>query len=62
MLSKNKIKQINLLKKKKYRLKYGSFFAEGKKIVAELLDSNIKIEYIVATENWLYKTKNLKLL
>ncbi len=53
MLSKNKIKQINLLKKKKYRLKYGSFFAEGKKIVAELLDSNIKIEYIVATENWL---------
>jgi len=53
MISQNKIKQINLLKNKKHRLKYNNFVAEGRKIVGELLESDIKIEYIVATENWL---------
>ncbi len=57
MISLNRIKQINLLKNKKYRLKYNNFVAEGRKIVGELLESDIKIEYIVATENWIDNNK-----
>jgi len=57
MISQNRIKQINLLKNKKNRLKYNNFVAEGRKIVGELLKSNIKIEYIVATEHWIENNK-----
>lgn len=38
-LSKNKIKYIQSLKEKKYRSEYGTFVAEGKKLVSELLGS-----------------------
>ncbi|MDD3789694.1 MAG: RNA methyltransferase [Petrimonas sp.] len=39
MLSKNKIKYIQSLKDKKHRLEHGTFVAEGKKIVSDLMES-----------------------
>ncbi len=56
-ISQNKIKHINLLKNKKYRIKYGNFVAEGLKIVDELIFSNTKIEYLIATVEWQEKNK-----
>ncbi len=40
MLSKNKIKQIQQLKQKKFRNKYGLFVVEGVKSVTEFLENN----------------------
>ena len=53
MFSKNKIKFINSLKKKKYREIHKLFFAEGEKLADELLKSEIKIKNIIATQEWL---------
>ena len=56
MLSKNKIKFINSLKKKKNRIKKGCFIAEGEKIIFELLgDSTYKITELFAIESFLSK-------
>lgn len=49
MLSKNQIKSINQLKQKKYRIKQQLFFAEGIKIVKELLASNMTLKMLYAT-------------
>lgn len=57
MLSKNKIKFINSIKKKKYREIHQCFFAEGEKLVDELLDSNIQIINIFATTDWINKNQ-----
>lgn len=54
-LSKNKIKQITSLSRKKYRQEYGLFVAEGEKLVAEILASQLRIESIVALPGWLEK-------
>jgi TrmH family RNA methyltransferase len=51
MLSKAQIKLIRSLQLKKYRDSEGLFVAEGKKIVEELIASDIEIEHIYATEN-----------
>jgi len=53
MLSKNKIKFINSIKKKKYRDAYQIFFAEGEKLVDELLLSDNEISTIFATNEWI---------
>ena len=53
MLSKNKIKFINSIKKKKYREIYQCFFAEGEKLVDELLNSSVQIIDIFATADWI---------
>ncbi|MFC2152115.1 RNA methyltransferase [Bacteroidota bacterium] len=53
MLSKNKIKFINSIKKKKYREIHQCFFAEGEKLVDELLNSNVQIIDIFATTDWI---------
>lgn len=50
MVGKNKIKLINSLKQKKQRSKNGLFIAEGKKTVAELLNSSFQLEKVYATE------------
>ncbi|MEZ4811652.1 MAG: RNA methyltransferase [Allomuricauda sp.] len=42
MVTKNQIKLVTSLQQKKYRSKHGLFVVEGKKLVAELLDSGIK--------------------
>lgn len=53
MLSKNKIKFINSIKKKKFRDIHQCFFAEGEKLVDELLHSNVQITDIYATTDWM---------
>lgn len=53
MLSKNKIKFINSIKKKKYREIHKCFFAEGEKIVDELIHSNVQITDLYATADWI---------
>lgn len=57
MLSKNKTKFINSIKKKKYRELYQCFFAEGEKLVDELLHSEFQITDILSTSEWLDKNK-----
>lgn len=46
MLSKAQVKLIRSLQLKKYREAEGLFIAEGKKIVEELLESDIKVEHV----------------
>ena len=53
MLSKNKIKFINSIKKKKYRDINQCFFAEGEKLVDELLNSDLNIIEIYAISKWI---------
>lgn len=59
MLSKNKIKFINSIKKKKYRDLHQVFFAEGEKIIDELLKSDVEFLNIFATEEWMEQQKKL---
>jgi TrmH family RNA methyltransferase len=53
MLSKNKIKLISSLQRKKARDETSLFVAEGNKLVSELLDSNFITHYLVAHPDWL---------
>ena len=53
MLSKNKIKFINSIKKKKYRNQHQCFFVEGEKLVDELLNSDFKVIDLFATKEWI---------
>ena len=59
-ISKNQLKQIALLKEKKFREREGLFVAEGEKIVEELIHSDFEIISILASNGWL--TENEKLL
>jgi len=53
-LSKNKLKYIRSLHKKKFRQKYNKFIVEGDKIVQEILQApNVEIEQLLALEPWL---------
>lgn len=52
MLSKSKIKQIQSLNVKKYRQKYSQFTVEGAKSVKELLNSDLQVVEIFATDKW----------
>ncbi|HEY4619019.1 MAG TPA: RNA methyltransferase [Flavobacterium sp.] len=51
MVSKNQIKLISSLQQKKYRIANQLFFAEGVKVVLELLESNFELEHLYTTEN-----------
>ncbi len=53
MLSKNKIKFIQSLDRKRIRDEHGVFLAEGNKLVEEALSSGFEIELLVATEEFL---------
>lgn len=53
MLSKQVTKIIQNLEKKKFREKYNLFKTEGDKLVGELLHSGLKINNIIATEEWI---------
>ncbi len=53
MLSKNKIKQIQSLNRKKYRDETGLFLVEGNKMVEEALRSDYQIESLVCTTEFL---------
>ena len=52
-LSKNKIKLIHSLEKKKHRQKEGLFLAEGNKCVSDLIKSGYYPKTLIATEDWL---------
>ena len=48
-LSKNKIKLIQSLSKKKYRDEMGLFVAEGEKLIHQLLAAQFKFQTLIAT-------------
>lgn len=50
MISKNQIKIINSLQQKKYRKIHQQFFAEGKKVIQELLNSNFELIELFTTQ------------
>ncbi|OIQ21815.1 MAG: RNA methyltransferase [Flavobacterium sp. MedPE-SWcel] len=50
MVSKNQIKLITGLQQKKYRKQYKQFFAEGAKVVQELLNSNFELQELYTTQ------------
>jgi TrmH family RNA methyltransferase len=52
MLSKNKIKFIRSLEKRKYRNETACFLAEGNKLVADILPF-FECEYLIAKASWL---------
>ncbi len=51
MVSKNQIKRITSLQQKKFRLESGLFFAEGLKVISELLDSNLTLDHLYVTDH-----------
>ncbi len=51
-ITKNQLKHIRLLRQKKYRQQYGEFVVEGEKNVDELINSNLKINHLFATNDW----------
>ncbi len=53
MLSKNKIKQIQSLNRKKNREESGLFLVEGNKMVEEAIHSDFKVETLVCTSGFL---------
>lgn len=53
LLSRNKIKWIRSLHQKKFRDREGLFLAEGTKIVSEVLESNLEINYLVLSPEFL---------
>lgn len=57
MISKNQIKFVKSLQKKKFRLASKCFVVESSKNVNEILNSNYKIQQIYATKNWIEKYK-----
>ena len=59
MFSKSQLKLITSLSQKKYREKHQLFFAEGKKIVSELLKSSLQLHSIYTTED-IFETEKEK--
>ncbi len=51
MVSKNQIKLITSLQQKKYRLANKLFFAEGVKVIQELVESNFELEHLFTSRN-----------
>ena len=60
MVSKNQIKLITSLQQKKYRYSNKLFFAEGVKVIQELLHSNFELEHLYSTQNDFDEVSNLK--
>lgn len=50
MVSKNQIKLITSLQQKKYRKQHELFFAEGIKVIQELLNSNFELYHLFSVE------------
>ena len=51
MVSKNQIKLITSLQQKKYRFSHQLFFAEGIKVIQELVESNFELVHLYTTQN-----------
>jgi TrmH family RNA methyltransferase len=58
MVSKNQIKLITSLQQKKYRATHGLFFAEGVKVIQELLQSNFELHHLFQTESLFESVSN----
>lgn len=58
MVSKNQIKLITSLVQKKYRKQHQLFFAEGAKVINELLNSKFELEHVYCTSD-LFPTVSL---
>ena len=58
MISKNQIKFVKSLQKKKFRLESKCFVVESTKNVIEILNSNYKVQQIFATESLIERFKN----
>jgi len=52
VLSKNQIKLITSLQKKKFRDQYNLFVAEGNKLVTDLIQAGAKVEFLIYTKDW----------
>lgn len=52
MLSKNQIKLITSLQKKKYRDQHRLFIAEGNKLVLDLIQAKAMAEFLIHTKDW----------
>ncbi len=61
MLSKNQIKLITSLQQKKYRKQHQLFFAEGVKVIEELLRSKYELQTLFVTEPLDFKVANDKI-
>jgi TrmH family RNA methyltransferase len=60
MLSKNQIKLITSLQQKKQRFANQMFFAEGIKVIQELLESNFELVHLYTTQNDFEQVSNDK--
>ncbi len=60
MVSKNQIKLITSLQQKKYRLANQLFFAEGIKVIQELLGSNFELVHLYTIQNDFEEVSNAK--
>jgi RNA methyltransferase, TrmH family len=60
MLSKNQIKLITSLQQKKQRNAHRLFFAEGIKVIQELLESKFELEHLYTTQNDFQEVSNEK--
>lgn len=58
MLSLKEKKQLNLLKQKKYRQKYGFFIAEGDKIVKDFIQSDWEVHDLFVVKDWAANIQN----
>lgn len=58
MVSKNQIKLITSLQQKKYRQKYGLFFAEGTKVISEFYKSGWKLQTLFSTNTLPFISEN----
>ncbi|MDH7445109.1 TrmH family RNA methyltransferase [Aquimarina sp. 2201CG14-23] len=56
MVSKNQKKLIRSLYQKKYRKQHGLFVAEGKKVINELLEANLKLHSLFTLDALLFDT------
>ena len=61
MLSKNKIKQIQSLNRKKYRDATGLFLVEGNKMVEEALRSGLIVETLICTTEFLLNYPEIRM-
>ena len=62
MVSKNQIKLITALQQKKYRKQHKLFFAEGIKVVQELLQSNFELQELYTTQSVFEGITNQKVI
>jgi TrmH family RNA methyltransferase len=60
MVSKNQIKLITSLQQKKYRFANKLFFAEGIKVIQELVESNFELLHLYTTQNDFEEVSNDK--